>query len=119
MSPRVILLVCADPSVETLVREAAPATRHGLRVVQSSPEAFRQLREGCADVDLAIIDLDPGVHGSAILEAAGDRLPVLVLTSLEESYMQPIAARHGAVACLAKPFTAERLAKEITHILRA
>jgi DNA-binding NtrC family response regulator len=118
MNSSVILLLSTDPFVERAAREAVPATRHVLRVIQSSQEAFLQLKEGCDDIDLAIIDLDPGMHATAFLEAAGDRLPMIVLTSLEENYMRPIAARHGAVACLAKPFTAERLEKEIARILR-
>jgi DNA-binding NtrC family response regulator len=118
MNPHVILLLSTDPFVERLAREAVPATRHGLRVVQTSQEAFRQFKEGCEDVDLAIIDLDPGMHANALLEAAGDRLPVIVLTGLEENYMQPVAARHGALACLAKPFTAERLAEIIAQALK-
>jgi DNA-binding NtrC family response regulator len=116
MKSRVILLLSSDPFVERVAREAVPATRHGLRVIQSSQEAFRQLREGVSDVDLAVIDLDPGMHGNALLEAACERLPIIVLTSLEENYMDPIATRRGAVACLSKPFTAERLAKEIERI---
>lgn len=119
MNPHIILLLSTDPFVERVAREAVPATRHGLRVMQSSQEAFRQLHEGIPEVDLAIIDLDPGMHGSALLEAAGDRLPIIVVTSLEENYMHPVAARHGAIACLAKPFTAERLQKEIAQILQA
>ena len=118
MKPHVILLLSTDPFVERIAREAVPATRHGLRVIQSSQEAFQQLREGISDVDLAIIDLDPGMHGSALLEAASERLPIIVLTSLEENYMDPIATRRGAVACLSKPFTTERLLSEINHALQ-
>lgn len=118
MNPQVVLLLSTDPFVERVARAAVPATRHGLRVIQSTQEAFRQLHEGCADVDLAIIDLDPGMHGAALLEAAGDRLPVIVITSLEENYMHPVAVRHGAVACLAKPFAAERLEEAIAQALK-
>jgi DNA-binding response OmpR family regulator len=93
-------------------------TRHGLRTIHSASEAFHLLRDGCEDVDLAIIDLDPGMHGAALLEAAGDRLPVLVLTSLEENYMHPVATRHGARGCLAKPCTAEKLVAAIEAVLQ-
>jgi DNA-binding NtrC family response regulator len=118
MKPQVILLLSSDPLVERIAREAVPATRHGLRVVQSSPEAFQHLCEGYADVDLALVDLDPGMHGAALLEAASERLPVIVLTSLEKNYMQPIATQRGAIACLAKPFTAEQLARAIEQALK-
>ena len=104
MKPPVVLLVSNDPAVASAVR--------------SSQAAFRQLQAAVSDFDLAIIDLDPGVHGSALLEAIGDRLPTLAVTSLEENYMDPITRRHGAFACLAKPFTADRLAELVNRALR-
>ena len=119
MKPHVILLLSTDPFVERVAREAVLATRHGLRVKQSTAEAFRELAEGCADVDVAVIDLDPGMHGAALLEAAGDLLPVVVLTSLEENYMEPLAKRHGALACLSKPLSAVRLQEAIETVLIA
>lgn len=117
MKPHVILLISSDPLVGELAGEAVLATRHGMRLRRSSTEAFQQLKEGYDDIDLAIIDLDPGVHGKALLEAVGDRLPVLVLTSLEGAYVQPLSQRHGARGCLTKPFTAEQLRAAIEQIL--
>jgi len=117
MKPHVILLISHDPTVEALACEAVLATRHGMRLRRTSAEAFQQLKEGGDDIDLAIIDLDPGVHGQALLEAVGDRLPVLVLSSLEEAYVHPLSQRHGARGCLTKPFTAEQLRGAIEHIL--
>jgi DNA-binding NtrC family response regulator len=116
MKPSVILLLSTDPYVERMAREAATTTRHGLRVLQSTPAAFREL-EACDDVALAVIDLDPGMHGAALLEAVGDRLPVVVLTSLEGEYMAPIAQRHGARECLSKPFSAAQLQGALERVL--
>ena len=73
------------------------------------------------NVDVAIIDLDAGVHSLAILETIGGHPvapPVIVLTSLEESEVTPIASRHGAVACLGKPFQHANLAKAIRALSR-
>jgi CheY-like chemotaxis protein len=89
-----------------------------LRTIHSTPEAFRALQQG-DDLDVAIIDLDPGMHGTALLEAAGDRLPVIVLTSLEQEYMQSVASRHGARACLTKPFGADQLRVALERVLAA
>ncbi len=116
MKPSVILLLSTDPDVGRLAQQAATATRHGLRVLQSTPAAFREL-EGCDDVALAVIDLDPGMHGAALLEAVGERLPVVVLTSLERDYMDPIARRRGARECLTKPFTAGQLQGALGRVL--
>jgi AmiR/NasT family two-component response regulator len=68
------------------------------------------------NVDVVIVDLDPGMHSLAILEAVADNAfapPVIALTSLEESEMTPIAIRHGAGACLGKPFQHANLSKAI------
>lgn len=118
MKAPVILLFTNDPFVGRVVEDAVLETRHGLRRICTSHDAFQTLQEGIDDADLAIVDLDPGMHGTALLEAMADRLPVIVITSLEENYLQPIASRRGARACLAKPFSAERLAKVIETLLQ-
>ncbi len=118
MKPHVILLISNDPAVEEIASEAVLATRHGMRLRRSSAEAFQQLMEGCEDIDLAVIDLDPGVHGKAVLEAACDRLPVIVLSGLEEAYVHPLSKRHGARGCLTKPFSAAQLRAAIEHVLQ-
>jgi len=54
-----------------------------------------------------IIDLDPGMHSILVLEALGccDTCPpIIVVTGLEELEMTAIAHRHGATACIGKPF---------------
>jgi DNA-binding response OmpR family regulator len=117
MKPHVILLLTTDPAVESMARDAVLAMRHGLRVRHTTPEAFRELCEGWTDVDVVVLDLDPGVHGTALLAAIGDRFPVLVLTSLEKDYMLPLAKRHGAVGCLAKPFNSAQLQEAIEAVL--
>jgi len=119
MKPHVIALLTNDPAVRETALQVIPEMRHGLRILQSSRAVFEMLRDRPDDVDLAVIDLDPGVHGLTVLEAIDHRLPTLVLTSLEENYMKSIAERHGAVGCLTKPFTDEQLTAAIDHALRA
>ena len=41
----------------------------------------------------------------------------MVLTSLEENYMEPLAKRHGALACLSKPLSAIRLQEAIETVI--
>ena len=118
MKTPIVLLFSCDPLVERAVQEAVLSTRHGLREVRNSPDAFEVLQNQCADVDVAIIDLDPGMHGAALLEAASERLPVIALTSLEENYMTPLVKRHGALACVSKPFEPETLAAVIERVQR-
>jgi DNA-binding response OmpR family regulator len=117
MKPPIILLMTADPAVETIAREAVLSLRHGLRTARSASEAFQDLESGWEDIDAAIVDLDPGMHGAALLEAANGRFPVIVLTSLEANYMRPVASRHGAQECLTKPLDAEHLREALKRLL--
>ena len=119
MKPAIILLMTADPTVERVACEAVTALRHGLRTARSAAEGFRDLETAREDVDVVIVDLDPGMHGTALLEAADVHFPVIVLTSLEANYMTPVASRHGARECLTKPFQAEELQAALKRVLAA
>ncbi|MET0252739.1 MAG: response regulator [Terrimicrobiaceae bacterium] len=82
----------------------------------TAAESFRILRDGAKDVKLVIIDIDPEMHGVALLTAVAgfrENVPVVVVTGLEESYMKPLAVRRGAVECLGKPVAANRFAEVI------
>lgn len=113
---KTILLVDADADLAGEVLEAAAKTGHAVRLAKTSRDAFQVLSDESEDVDLAIVDVDPGTHGMAPLEAIGAREqhpPVIVMTALEESYVKPIAERHGASACLAKSVSIEKLRSTI------
>ena len=119
MRPDILLLVDADPESARMVAAAATGTRRRLVRVTSGREAFQMLNDGLDQVDVIVVDVDPGVHGMAVLEAldsSHQAPPVIVLTGLEETYMAPISAAHGAAACLAKPFTIEKLAATIEQV---
>ena len=103
---------------------AEAARRAGLLLLRATDakRAFELLRNGLAEIDLIIIDVDPGIHSMAILEAITAREtapPVIVVTGLEQSEMAPIARRHGATACIAKPFTAAELVARIDDVCPA
>ncbi len=121
MKKNIILLVDADADVASVVLEMASQIGHSVRLAKTSRDAFKVLKNEIDDVDIAIIDVDPGAHGMALLEAIcgrEERPPVVVLTALEEIYMEPIAERHGAAACLGKPVSIERLKSTISQIPR-
>jgi DNA-binding NtrC family response regulator len=112
MEREILLVANGDADSHAIVETVAKQTGRRLRKVSSTRQAFEIMATGMDDVDVAIIDLDPGVHSLAILEAIGGHPaspPVIVLTSLEESEVTPIAAQHGAVACLGKPFQRDHL----------
>jgi DNA-binding response OmpR family regulator len=109
MKRNMLLAANSDVDSNVTIADAARQTGRGLRTASSNREAFEILCMGLDDVDVAIIDLDPGVHSFAILDAldcSEAAPPVIAVTGLEESEMTPIAFRHGAAACLGKPFSA-------------
>jgi DNA-binding response OmpR family regulator len=119
MKPDILLVVDADPESAEMVAAAATKTRRRFVRVTSGREAFQMLNDGLDQVDVIVVDVDPGVHGMAVLEALDSSRqapPVIVLTGLEETYMAPISAAHGAAACLAKPFSIERLTAVIEQV---
>jgi DNA-binding NtrC family response regulator len=116
MNPHVILLLNADPDVEKALNEVASQRGHELVTAHTAAESFRILRDDAKDVKLVIIDIDPEMHGVALLTAVAgfrENVPIVAVTSLEESYMKPLAMRRGAVECLGKPVAANRFAKAI------
>jgi nucleotide-binding universal stress UspA family protein/DNA-binding response OmpR family regulator len=114
-----LLLVDADGDCKDLVATTAAQTDHELRWVRTSREAFSILGRQIHDLAAVIVDVDPGAHGLALLEAVSscaERPPMLVLTALEETYMAPIAKKHGAVACLGKPIGAAKLRVTLRNV---
>ena len=121
MKEKIILLVDADADCAGIVLEAGARTGHGVWLSRDSREAFDFLNREFDRIDSLVVDVDPGSHGMALLSALGAlrrRPPVIVLTALEESHMEPVAARHGAVACLGKPLSIERLRRVIDRFVR-
>jgi DNA-binding response OmpR family regulator len=119
MKADALLLVDADPVSAELVALAAMKTNHRLLQAQTSPGAFHILESSLHEVDLIVVNVDSGVHGLAVLEALDVSPvgpPVIILTSLKESYMTPVGAAHGAAACLGKPFTLEKLVSVIEQV---
>jgi DNA-binding NtrC family response regulator len=119
MKPNILLVAHEDGTSNSVIADAAARTGHGLRHASSGREAFEILTASLDDVDLVIIDVDPGIHSLSILEALSyckTAPPVIVVTGFEESEMEPIAYRHGAVACIGKPFTPGELAALIAEV---
>ena len=119
MERNTVLLVDADADTVSAVIEAAAETHLDLRFARTSNDAFRLFEGGLEDVAVTVLDVDPGVHGMAVLEAldAWDAAhPVIVVSSLEEAYVRPIALAHGAEFCFGKPVTTESLKNAIEKI---
>ena len=116
MEREILLVANNDADSNAIVEAVAEESGRRLRKVSSTCRAFDVLATDLDNVDVVIIDLDPGMHALAIVEAIGGHTtapPVIALTSLEESEVTPIASRHGAAVCLGKPFQYANLAKAI------
>ena len=107
-----ILLVDADGDCMNIVSEAAAGSGGEVLLANTSREAFEILRTQLRRLNLVIVDVDPGAHCMALLEAisgCADKPPIMVITGLEEIYMKPIALEHGAAACVGKPILIQKL----------
>ena len=116
MKREILLVANSDADSNAIVEAVAKQSGRRLRKVSSTRQAFEILASGLDNIDVVIVDLDPGMHSLAILEAIGGYAvapPVIALTSLEESEVTSIASRHGAVACLGKPFQQDTLSNAI------
>lgn len=112
MNRNILLVATSSGDSNAIVADAAARTGRGLRHIDNSRRAFELLMAGLDDIDLIIIDLDPGMHSISVLEALGccDTCPpIIVITGLEELEMTAIAHRHGATACIGKPFSSAEL----------
>jgi DNA-binding NtrC family response regulator len=120
MKTNLILVVDADGDTVGFLLEAAARTGHAVRQARTSAEAFEVIEHDLRHLDVIVVDVDPGAHGMALLEAVSachDKPPLVVLSGFEETYMNPIAKRHGAVACVCKPFSIEQLRLALDRVI--
>lgn len=116
MKRNVILVLDADADTARAVASAATTRNYDLRFVQTSKEFFHFCREDFENVIAIILEIDPGMHGMAILEASDvceNTPPIVVVSALEEHCLGPVVQRHGAIACLGKPLSFTQLGRAL------
>lgn len=116
MKRNVVLVLDADADTARAVASAATARNCDLRFVQTSKEFFHFCREDFENVIAIILEIDPGMHGMAILEASDvceNTPPIVVVSALEEHCLGPVVQRHGAIACLGKPLSFTQLGRAL------
>src|SRR5437763_10281793 len=115
-----ILLVAEGTSSSTdMVARAAVDSLRGLRHASTSHDAFEILARDVNDIDVVILDLDSGAHRLCFLDAIsyyGAAPPVIVVTDFHDMDPGATAYRHGATACIGKPFTSAELAALINDV---
>jgi DNA-binding response OmpR family regulator len=113
MKRNVLLVTNSGDDLNDTVAKAASKTKLGIRETSTSRNTFEILEPGLDDVDLAIVNVDPILHSLTILEALNDSEaapPIIVLVDVDEAEATSLVLRHGAAACLRKPFGSDQLA---------
>lgn len=115
-----ILVVDDDPHIVLGLETALAAEGYEVSVAVSGPEALTIT--AAADPDALILDLGlPGLDGLAVcrtLRAAGDRLPILVLTARDEPRDRVSGLDAGADDYLGKPFDLDELLARVRALVR-
>lgn len=119
MKSNALLVTNIENGLSTVVAEAARQTGRGLKEANSTRRTFEILKLDLDDVDIAVVEVDAGLHSLAILEALSygpAAPPVIALIDVDETEATHIVQQHGAAACLKKPFGSEELARLIDKI---
>jgi len=117
MSTGLTLLLTLDPLVEEAMASALLREGGISCLAQTSDEAMRIVCNKGSELELAVIDFDHGSNGMTLMSAidacANHHLPMVALTRPGEEHARLVALANGAAECLAKPVSAEQLAKAI------
>ncbi|HKS70524.1 MAG TPA: response regulator transcription factor [Ktedonobacterales bacterium] len=115
-----LLVVDDDPRITDLLRRILAFEGYSVSVAASGDEALRKVLE--RPPDLMVLDLMlPGVGGLEVarrLRAAGDQLPILMLTAKDAVPDRVIGLEAGGDDYLVKPFAPEELVARVKALLR-
>jgi diguanylate cyclase (GGDEF)-like protein len=119
----VALIVDDDPTMRLLERTALAGI--GLEIVEAADgeEAVRRYAEAAPDIVLLDVML-PGCDGFSVLErirtlAGGGLVPILMVTSLDDTASISQAYGAGATGFVAKPINWDLLGHHVRYVLRA
>jgi DNA-binding response OmpR family regulator len=112
------LLLTVDPVVEEAMAVALFHEGGMSCVARTSGEAMGIVCNKGSELELAVIDFDHGSNGMTLMRAldacANPHFPMVALTAPGGEHARVVALANGAAECLAKPISAEQLAKAIT-----
>lgn len=115
-----ILVIDDDPAVTSVLRRGLSYEGYAVEIASSGAEGLQIARD--RPPDLIILDIMmPGMDGLEVLrrlQAAGDRLPVLMLTAKDAPQDEIVGLDQGADDYVIKPFTFEVLLARVRALLR-
>ncbi|MEI2384292.1 response regulator transcription factor [Breoghania sp. JC706] len=118
----IILIVDDHPLVCSALEATLTGAIADCRVIQahSGAEAVAIVRER-DDIDLVLLDLKlpdvDGFQGLSQLRGAAPRVPVLVLSGLEDARLAQLVSSHGALGFLNKKASAAEIVDAVTSVL--
>lgn len=115
-----ILIVEDDRSIASVLRRGLAFEGYQVDVADSGTQALESVRERLPD--LIVLDLMiPGVDGIEVarrIRAAGEELPILMLTARDEVVDRVAGLDAGADDYMVKPFAFEELLARVRALLR-
>lgn len=117
MSTPLILLCSTDPTVTAPVQEAVAASRRDFRHLGSDYGAMAVIHGAGPAAVLALVDLNPTLHGYELCRAAAQHMPVIALLDESTRDCEEAAREHGACGCLRKPFDAAEVRALLDEML--
>ena len=115
-----VLLVDDDRDLAAMLHEYLELQGFAVELSGDGEEALKQVAAN--PPDLVILDVMlPGMDGFAVLQhlrAAGDNIPVIMLTARGEESDRIIGLMHGADDYLPKPFNPLELSARIQAVLK-
>ena len=118
MKRNVVLVLDADADTDHAVASAATTRNYDLRFGADLKRVFPFLQSDFESVVAIILEIDPGMHAMAILEASDvcENAPaVVVVSALEEHCLGPVEHRRWWWASSGKPLSFTQLGRALNR----
>ncbi len=120
-APLKILVVDDEPTALILMRAALQKSGFEVSVASSGDDALRQFREHRCDLVMLDVDM-PGLNGyevcAAIRAEAGELLPIVMVTGMDDVQSVERAYDSGATDFIAKPINWALIGHRAKYLLR-
>ena len=120
-APQTILVVDDDASARMLMRAALAKAGFVVRVAAGGDEALQAFGEQPADLVMLDVDM-PGLDGYAVCTrlraVAGDQLPIVMVTGMDDLKSIERAYEAGATDFIAKPINWALIGHRVRYLLR-